>query len=118
WRSFIKLYSQAQVALHQTLTQPPPPRPVEAQKGLPGLLSDADLEMMEIVPGSPAAGKLILELELRTRTGASIVGIERAGGARLINPGPDEELQTGDRVLLLGTRTQLDSAKGTLMKGM
>jgi K+/H+ antiporter YhaU regulatory subunit KhtT len=34
----------------------------------------------------------------------------------MINPGPDEELQPGDQVLLLGTRAQLDAAKATLMK--
>ena len=41
---------------------------------------------------------------------ASIVGIER-NGANIINPLPDEELQPGDQVLLLGTREQLDAAK-------
>ena len=71
---------------------------------------------MEVAAGAPAAGKLIGELELRTRTGASIVGIERNGGERIINPGPDEELQSGDQVLLLGTRAQLDSAKPLFSK--
>jgi len=52
-------------------------------------------------------------LQLRTRTGASIVGIER-NGASLINPGPDEELQSGDQVLLLGDLAQLDAAKAAL----
>jgi len=65
---------------------------------------------------SPAAGKRIHEIQLRTQTGASIVGIERHG-ANLINPGPDEELQAGDQVLLLGNRAQLDSAKAALLPG-
>jgi len=116
WRSFIKIYSQAQVALSETLSQPPAPRPLAASQHLPGLLGEADLEAMQIVSSSPAAGKLIRELELRTRTGASIVGIERTGDIRIINPGPDEELQTGDQLLLLGTRKQLDSAKSALSK--
>ena len=38
------------------------------------------------------------------------MGIER-NGTSLINPGPDEELQHGDQVLLLGNRKQLDAAK-------
>lgn len=37
-------------------------------------------------------------------------------GANLINPGPDEELQAGDQVLLLGTRTQLDVAKAAFLR--
>ena len=57
----------------------------------------------------------ISELELRTRTGASIVGIERSGG-NIINPSADEELQSGDQVLLVGTRDQLDSAKAVFSK--
>jgi CPA2 family monovalent cation:H+ antiporter-2 len=112
WRSFIRIYSKAQAALQETFAQPPPPRPNHAP-ALPSLLSDADLATVAINPGSPVAGRLIRELELRTRTGASIVGIERAG-ARIINPGPDEELQSGDQVLLLGSVPQLNSAKSAL----
>ena len=55
------------------------------------------------------------DVELRTQTGASIVGIER-NGTKLINPGPDEDLREGDQVLLLGTRPQIDSAKAALGK--
>jgi CPA2 family monovalent cation:H+ antiporter-2 len=110
WRSFIRVYSKAQVALQETFAQPPAPRPHAAPAALPSLLREADLESVTIAPGATAARKLIRELELRTRTGASIVGIER-NGTNLINPLPDEELQPGDQVLLLGTRAQLDAAK-------
>jgi CPA2 family monovalent cation:H+ antiporter-2 len=111
WRSFVKIYSRAQIALLDTFAQPPPTRPLQAPAHLPGFLREADLEAVEIAVDAPAAGKLIRELELRTATGASIVGIERKTGERIINPGPDEELQPNDQVLLLGSRSQLDSAK-------
>ena len=62
------------------------------------------------------ATKLIRELQLRTLTGASAVGIER-DGTSVINPGPDEELQVGDRVLLLGDDTQLKAASKMLTAG-
>jgi CPA2 family monovalent cation:H+ antiporter-2 len=113
WRSFIKVYSKAQVALHETFAQAPPPRDAPALNPLPSLLHEANLETVTINEESGVAGKLIRELELRTRTGASIVGIERSGN-NLINPGPDEELQAGDQVLLLGSRAQLDAAKAAL----
>src|SRR6185436_11544029 len=112
WRSFIKVYSKAQVALEKTFAQEPAPPPVQAPAALRSMLREADLETFSIAADSPAARKLIRELELRTRTGASIVGIER-GGANIINPGPDEELQAGDQVLLLGTRDQLNAARTT-----
>jgi Putative regulatory, ligand-binding protein related to C-terminal domains of K+ channels len=112
-RSFIKVYSKAQFALHETLTQPPPINPALAQPVLPGLLREANLRTIQIAGDSSAAGKLIHELQLRTQTGASIVGIER-NGSSLINPGPDESLQAGDVVLLLGSQEQLKSAENAL----
>jgi CPA2 family monovalent cation:H+ antiporter-2 len=112
WRSFIKVYAKAQVALQETFAQTPAPFHV-GSTALPPLLREADLQAVTLALDSPAAGKLIGELELRTRTGASIVGIER-NGEKIINPGPDEELQAGDQVLLLGTRPQIDAATAAL----
>ena len=111
WRSFIKLYSKAQIALQETFAQPAPPP--ESTPALPPMLREANLETMKVPAASNAAGKFIRELALRTRTGASIVGLQR-DGARIINPGPDEELYAGDEILLLGTRAQLDAAKSVL----
>jgi CPA2 family monovalent cation:H+ antiporter-2 len=113
WRSFIRVYSKAQIALQETLAQPPPPRHEPLPAALPPMLREALLETATITASSPAAGKLIRQLQLRTRTGASVVGIER-NGASLINPDPDEELQPGDKVLLIGNRAQLDAAKAAL----
>jgi CPA2 family monovalent cation:H+ antiporter-2 len=113
-RSFVKVYSKAQAALQETLSHPPAPRPGPAAALLPGLLREADLETVTVAPHSPGAGKLVRELRLRSRTGASVIGIERHGGS-IINPGPDEELQSGDQLLLLGTRIQLESARAILL---
>jgi CPA2 family monovalent cation:H+ antiporter-2 len=118
WRSFVKIYSHAQIALRETLSQPLPPRPapVPDQRPGPGLLRDADLATLVLPEQAAAAGKLIRELELRSRTGASIVGIERSTGERIINPGPDEELRVQDHVLLFGTPAQLVAAKALFLK--
>jgi CPA2 family monovalent cation:H+ antiporter-2 len=113
WHSFIKVYSKAQIALKETLAQPPTPRQEHAPAALPSLLREADLETVKIGAESPVVGKLIRELQLRSQTGASIVGIER-NAANIINPGPDEELQAGDQVLLLGNRKQLAAAQKSL----
>jgi CPA2 family monovalent cation:H+ antiporter-2 len=115
WRSFIKVYSKAQVALQETFAQPADPRPGTAQSAKPSLLRDADLETVMLTADSPAVGKLIRELELRTRTGASIVAIER-NGVNTVNPGPDEELQANDQVLLLGSTAQLEKARKHLLE--
>jgi CPA2 family monovalent cation:H+ antiporter-2 len=108
-RSFNRVYTSAQAALLETFAEKPaqpPAKPVESR-----LLAEADLQTVTVAPKSPAAGRLIRELALRTKTGASIVAVER-DGQRQINPGPDEELRAGDRLLLLGHADQLGSARG------
>lgn len=111
-RSFIKVYSKAQVALEETFAQQPLPKPGHGPTpaALPPLLHEANLETLAVTADSSAVGKRIRELQLRTQTGASIVGIERNTGS-VINPGPEEELQVGDRILLLGNPAQLESAR-------
>ena len=112
-RSFTKLYSKAQFALQETLATPPAPRHEVAARTLPSILRDAELATISLPQDSEAVGQLIGGLRLRTRTGASIVGIQR-NGSSIINPGPDEELKTGDEILLLGSAEQLASAQALL----
>ena len=60
-----------------------------------------------LVPGgSPAAGNLLVELEIPAATGVQLVGIEREGN-RLLNPGPFQGIEVGDRLLALGTPEQI-----------
>ncbi len=104
----VRIYSRAQIALHETLVELPRLRAAEP-KAMPELLREAELETTEIPSGSAMIGRKLREIPLRQQTGASIVAIERAG-QRLINPGPDEVLFSGDRVLLLGQTDQLPAA--------
>jgi len=108
----VRIYSRAQLALHETLVELPRLR-AEEPKPMPELLREAELETMEIPPGSVMIGRKLREIPLRPQTGASIVAIERTG-QRLINPGPDEVLCAGDRVLLLGQTDQLPAARDLL----
>lgn len=113
-RSFERIYSKGQIALREVLSQPPEPPPAPTPRPLPTVLQDAELETVAIAPDSPAAEKPLRDLQLRQRTGASAVGIQR-DAASLPNPGPDEVLRPGDQVLLMGSRTQLDDAKQLLL---
>jgi CPA2 family monovalent cation:H+ antiporter-2 len=107
-RILVRIYSRAEIALHETLVEIPGLRPSEP-KPMPELLHEAELETIELPFGSPMVGRTLREVSLRQQTGASIVAIERAG-QRVINPGPDEALCAGDRVLLLGHADQLPAA--------
>ena len=113
YRGAVRLYSHAQSALLDTFAQPADPPPLHEAPSLPPLLREARLETVEVQPGTEAAGKMIAELKLRTQSGASVVGIERHGTS-IVNPGPDEELESGDQILLIGSEDQLKAAKELL----
>ena len=113
YRGSVKLYSRAQSALRETFAQPADAPLLKEAPSLPPLLREARLETVEILGGAEATGKMIAELQLRTRTGASVVGIERHGTS-IVNPNPGEELETGDQLLLIGSEEQLQAAKELL----
>jgi CPA2 family monovalent cation:H+ antiporter-2 len=107
-RILVRVYSRAELALHETLIELPRLQR-ERPKVIKEILRDAELDTMEIPPGSVMIGRRLRDIPLRQQTGASIVAIERHG-QRVINPGPDEMIQQGDRVLLLGELEQLPAA--------
>ena len=113
WGAAIRVHSRAQIALETTLSQPPIQRHAPEAPKVAALLRDADLETVAVPERSPLSGRRLRDLDLRPKTGATIVGIERGGEAR-INPGPDETISIGDQLLLLGTPEQLAEAKRLL----
>jgi hypothetical protein len=107
---FIRIYSRAQVAIRETLSREPLDHAPESDRPLPSLLENAELVTVQIGPQSPALGKQIRELELRTRTGATAVAIRR-GAETVISPEPDFDFQLHDQVLLIGGTRQLEEAR-------
>ena len=72
------------------------------------------LEKLEIQPcwvrkGSPADGKSVGELRLRSTTGATLVAVRR-GGRLMVNPGPDHRFEGDDTAYLVGDHPQVESA--------
>lgn len=64
-------------------------------------------EQLPVPATSPFAGRVLGDTQARTRTGASIVAILRAGAA-IASPGPDFPLLAGDLVVTVGTRDGVD----------
>lgn len=77
---------------------------------LPGL---DGVRPVPVEPGSHAVGRTLKELDLRARTGATVVAIERAG-AKVLLPTGSERLEPGDRLALLGTPSAVDRAEELL----
>jgi CPA2 family monovalent cation:H+ antiporter-2 len=77
------------------------PATVLADPWFADLLADAATEWVD-VPAGPASGRSLSELEVRARTGVSVVALRR-GGDTDVNPAPDRRLAEGDRLLVLGS---------------
>ncbi|WP_456327786.1 cation:proton antiporter regulatory subunit [Archaeoglobus sp.] len=59
-----------------------------------------------IVPKS-LAGKTIEELDLRRKTGVTIIAISREG-KNIVNPSPSTELKEGDVIVVIGEHDQIE----------
>lgn len=72
-------------------------------------------EQLAIPLTSPFVGRPLGDTHARTRTGASVVAILRAGAA-IASPGPDFGLLAGDLVVTVGTRAGVDQV-GNILAG-
>ena len=75
------------------------------------------LEEIRLRPGSPAGGKRLGELALRSRTGATLVAVDRSGQSHF-DPDAEFMLLPGDRLVLLGSHDSLAQAGDLLAPRM
>jgi CPA2 family monovalent cation:H+ antiporter-2 len=73
------------------------------------------MESVEIPPGSGLHGRTLVDLALSKEYGLQVAGINR-GGLRILNPGGEEKIFTGDSVLVLGSPDQIANFAGALRK--
>jgi K+:H+ antiporter subunit KhtT len=81
------------------------------------VLEDLVLEWFTIEPGAACIGKTIRELEVRTRTGASIVSIIEADQTKRTNPEAHTVLNTGATLIVAGDRRTINALKRLLIEG-
>jgi CPA2 family monovalent cation:H+ antiporter-2 len=74
------------------------------------VLDEMSLEAVAIPQRSHCVGKVLVELDIPRYTGVQVAGIERGGG-RVLNPGPFQGLEAGDRLLVIGLARQIDEFK-------
>jgi TrkA domain protein len=73
------------------------------------LLKGLVIEWIELSNNSPAVGKSIKELAIRTRTGASVIAILRNEKDIIPSPPPEEIFKAGDTLIAVGTREQMSN---------
>jgi CPA2 family monovalent cation:H+ antiporter-2 len=82
---------------------------MEGLEEITDALKSAATETLFIEGDSPAVGRSIGELRLRTHTGVSIIAITRDGHTQ-VNPGPEVEIRSDDVLVLLGGAEQIERA--------
>ncbi|RMH00445.1 MAG: potassium transporter TrkA [Aquificota bacterium] len=82
-------------------------QPIKTEK-MELILKEVVMEWVKVEAGSNLVGKTIAEMEIRRKTGVSIIAIDRKGK---IIPSPDpykEKIEVGDILIVVGTRPQIN----------
>lgn len=79
-----------------------------------------DLQMEEIaIPhDSDFAGQTLVSSGFRKKTGVIIVGIKKAHGHMIFNPNPQDTLDEGDTLIVLGDPTSVDKLEDMIKQGI
>jgi CPA2 family monovalent cation:H+ antiporter-2 len=113
WRYFIRLHSEVECMLNENLSQ-------SRNASSRDIFDSGDTEQWGLnvrefpIPDDSAwAGKSLEEIQLRNRTGCSVVGLQRHGfTVKSINS--QTQIFPGDELLLLGSNEQFRSARALL----
>lgn len=68
------------------------------------------VEELDIEPDCAVAGRTIRDSGIREGSGALILALEGGDETIVVNPGPNQPLMTGDRLVVVGTKEQVDKA--------
>jgi CPA2 family monovalent cation:H+ antiporter-2 len=65
------------------------------------------LQEVQLPENSPLIGHSLRECNIRDRLGVSVIQVQRKSGESLVNPPADLVLESGDKLLVMGSATQL-----------
>ena len=114
WRHFIRWHSEMEIVLESSLGDgnETASTPAWVDRYAPWGLHLGELELPDQFAD---AGRTLRQIDLRRRCEVVVIAIERRG-FRINNPGAEASLFGGDKVLLLGTRAQIATAKSLLLE--
>ncbi len=117
WRSAGNLHGHAragaQVLLEALASQSSEGEsPEKARALVPGL---GEACIVRLQAGWPAVGLSLKQIGLRSRTGATVIAIQREPG-EVLYPDADDVLRAGDLLVLTGTADSVQSARDTLQR--
>ena len=112
WRFLLKSGRNAVRRFNESLTAEERRRGLERTMTVP-LPQGDDFHRLVLTADSPAVGGTVVSLNIRAKTGASIVSVVRDGHVYR-NVGPELEFRIGDELLALGDARQLGALKDLL----
>lgn len=80
-------------------------------------LDDLVIEWFKVEPTSRCAGKTIGDIQIRKRTGATVIALVEKNQCQRINPGPEQVLPAEATLVVAGERQQLKALKQLLQTG-
>ncbi|MBB6637884.1 cation:proton antiporter regulatory subunit [Cohnella thailandensis] len=80
-------------------------------------LGDLVIEWYKLEAGSKCAGHTIGELDIRRKSGATVIAVVGKGNAKQINPGPDYVLGEDSTIVVMGERKQIIEFKQIIRNG-
>ncbi len=111
WRFFLKTGRRAATRFVEALSAE------ERREGLKKTMTvevpEGTFHVFTLEAASPAIGGTVVSLDIRAKTGASIVSVERAGKITR-NIGPEWEFAVGDKLVALGENAQIAALKDLL----
>ena len=120
WRRMTRLYALIQGALRESLAKGDA-EPETVTAALSIFVNASTPEKVRITPvkldgGSWAVGRSLVEIGLRSKTGANLIQINR-GHDQIPSPNPEVRLRADDELLLIGESEHIRKAKLLLESG-
>lgn len=111
WRFFVKMGRQATQRLHESLSAEE--RRESLRRTMTIIVPEGTIHRLTIGRDSPAIGSTVVTLNIRAKTGASVVSVMR-DGRQYRNIGPEWEFRIGDTLGVIGDSVQVAALKDML----
>ncbi len=111
WRFFVRAGQRAAARFDEALTADERRAKIESMLTLH--LPEKSVHRLTLPASSPAIGETVVTLNIRAKTGAAILSIER-GEETIRNVGPETDFQIGDVLIAFGEGAQIASLKDLL----
>lgn len=91
------------------------PTPIDMFRA--ALAKKSGLETVTVLPGSSAVGQAIDALDIRRKTGCSIVAILRSDGTSVPNPAPETEIAGNDILVVIADASGVAKLEALVTEG-